>query len=122
MDAVERLFSDLRLGLLPWEGGERYVALVDGAVQRAGANFPQLSGLGHSECDESTTPDAPALGFAYNPAAVEAVTKAVVTAVIAAVGQLTGHALAVRMVDQIDYSRAFNSAARRVRASRREVM
>ncbi len=122
LDAVERLFSDLRLGLLPWEGGERYVALVDRAVDRAEARYPQLSGFSVDKRGESPEHHSDSLGDAQILAAVEEVTKGVVTAVIAAVSQLTGHALAVRMVDQIDYSRAFNTASRGVGASRRETI
>ena len=43
--SVERLFLQLRAGLLPWAGGEGYRALLDRAIGEVEAEHPLLAGL-----------------------------------------------------------------------------
>ena len=105
--AAERLCADLRRGVMPWTGSERYQALLNRAVRDAAVRHPRLGGLLLDQRQLVSRCPTGVDAHRFDAAEVEAVTKAVVTAAIDAVGVMLGEMLAVRMIDQIDFSYAF---------------
>ncbi len=104
--AIEQLFSQLRAGLLPWVGGDGYRALFDRAIGEVEQEHPLLAGLSFLASDDQpistiTTTNAE---HAHAAAEVEAVTVGLITSLIDAFGRFVGETLAVRLVDQIEFS------------------
>ncbi len=106
--AVERLFSQLRVGLLPWAGADGYHALLDRAIGEVELEHPLLGGLAFLGSDNPTGASLTAEGEAQAAAELETVTIALVTALIHAFSRFVGDTLAVRLVDQTDFSPSFD--------------
>ncbi|MEQ1693508.1 MAG: hypothetical protein ABMA00_19625 [Gemmatimonas sp.] len=102
--AVERLFLQLRAGLLPWAGGEGYRALLDRAIGEVEAEHPLLAGLSFLGGDDAPLATRTDAQRALDADELQVVTVALVAALIAAFGRYVGSTLAVRLVDQIDFS------------------
>ncbi len=116
--AVERLFSQLRVGLLPWAGGDGYRALLDRAIGEVEMAHPLLGGLAFLGSDNPAGASLTAESEAQAAAEVEVVTIALVTALIHAFSRFVGDTLAVRLVDQIDFSPSFGMPRHGYRAIR----
>ena len=106
--AIEQLFSKLRAGLLPWVGGHGYRALFDRAIGEVEQEHPLLAGLSFLASDDqpisASTTTRTTADRAHAASEVEAVTVGLITALIDAFGRFVGETLAVRLVDQIDFS------------------
>lgn len=104
--AIEQLFSQLRAGLLPWVGGDGYRALFDRAIGEVEQEHPLLAGLSFLASDDQpiSTIATTNAEHAHAAAEVEAVTVGLITSLIDAFGRFVGETLAVRLVDQIEFS------------------
>ncbi len=109
--AVEQLFSQLRAGLLPWVGGDGYRALFDRAIGEVEQEHPLLGGLSFLGSDDQPISANTVAERAHDAAEVEAVTVGLITALIDAFGRFVGESLAVRLVDQINFSPASDAVS-----------
>ena len=111
--AIEQLFSRLRAGLLPWVGGHGYRALFDRAIGEVEQEHPLLAGLSFLASDDQpiSTTTTTAAERAHDAAEVEAVTVGLITSLIDAFGRFVGETLAVRLVDQINFSPASDAVS-----------
>lgn len=94
---ADRLWVDLRIGMVRWIGGEAYRALLSRSLSETKPGHPVLKGL---TCFGEDEPAIRAAMRKHGADAVAAAMLAVLRAVTALLGRIMGDEMAVHLVEQ----------------------